>query len=36
MVGRVALGAMRTGLRVVNNASLLERRMSTRKTNFVA
>jgi 2-polyprenyl-6-methoxyphenol hydroxylase-like FAD-dependent oxidoreductase len=34
MVGRVALGAMRTGLRVVNNIPLLKRRMIDAENDF--
>jgi 2-polyprenyl-6-methoxyphenol hydroxylase-like FAD-dependent oxidoreductase len=34
MVGRVALGAMRTGLRVVNNVPLLKRRMIDAENDF--
>ena len=32
--GRVALGAMRTGLRVVNNVPLLKRRMIDAENDF--
>ena len=34
MVGRIALGAMRTGLRVVNNVPLLKRRMIDAENDF--
>lgn len=34
LVGRVALGAMRTGLRVVNNVPLLKRRMIDAENDF--